>query len=70
MVELFTDLPEEIKKKDELIIDYIITNFMPYQHFNFITNFINTCSDKEEQDFIKFYYSLCLERLMNESNND
>ena len=66
MVELFTNVPEEVKQKDEIIVDYVLKNFMPYQYSNFISNFIKTCSDPEEQEFVNFYYSLRLEQMKGE----
>lgn len=29
MIELFADLPEEVKEKTKLIIDFVINNFTP-----------------------------------------
>ena len=55
MVELFANVPEEVRQKDEILVDYVLKNFMPYQYSNFISNFIKTCSDPEEQEFVNFY---------------
>lgn len=70
MIELFADLPEEVKRKTELIIDFIISHFEPQQGIDFITNYANSCADEQEKQFIKFYFSLRMEQILNEGNND
>lgn len=70
MVELFAELPEEIKRKNELIIDYALQKFDPEQCLSFISNYINSCEDEEEKQFVIFYFSLKMEQLLNENNND
>jgi len=70
MTELFAELPEEIKRKSELIVDFVLTNFNAEQGMPFLTNYINTCTDEEEKNFIIFYLSLRLEQIVDENNND
>lgn len=70
MIELFADLPKEVKRKTELIIDFIISHFEPQQGIDFIVNYANSCSDEQEKQFIKFYFSLRMEQILNEGNND
>lgn len=70
MIELFSDIPIEVKQKNQLIIDYMFQNFQLYQVLNFINNYILFTSDNEEKDFIRFYVNLKMEQLNNENNND
>ena len=70
MVELFADLPDEIKRKNEYIIDFIIKTFNSQQCLAFISSYLNSCENEEEKQFINFYFSLRMEQLLNENNND
>ena len=66
MVELFADIPEEIKKQNELIINFIFNNLTPSQIDIFLKNYINTCSSEEEKDFINFLAGLKIVELEGE----
>lgn len=70
MIELFSNIPIEVKQKNQLIIDYMFQNFELWQILNFVNNYILFTSNDEEKDFIKFYVNLKMEQLNNENNND
>ena len=66
MIELFTELPQEIKNEIRTYIDSILNNFQLLDAANIISEFANNCTNKEEQDFIDFYFNLKLEQLQKE----
>ena len=70
MIELFADLPEEVKEKTKLIIDFVINNFTPQQGIEFLSNYLNSCNDEQEKQFIDFYFSLRMAQILDEDNND
>lgn len=63
MIELFAELPEEIKERSKAIIDYAIANFKPEMGIKFLQGYINSCENLEEQEFINFYFQLRMEQL-------
>ena len=70
MIELFTNIPEEIKIQTELVANFIFNNFDPESSLKFIQNYISSCQDEEEQDFARFYFSMRLEQLLNEGESN
>lgn len=70
MIELFANLPEEVKEQHERIINFALENFEPQQCLSFLKSYINSCENEEEKEFIDFYFSLRMEQLLNENNND
>ena len=70
MVEIFAELPQEIKDSITKIIDILVDNYNPKDCVSIINEIINTTENEEEKDFIRFYFNLKVEQLNNEGNND
>lgn len=70
MIELFADLSDEVKRRNEYIVDFAIKTFEPQQCFNFLSSYAHSCENEEEKQFIDFYFQLRMEQILNESNND
>lgn len=70
MVELFTNIPEEIKIQTELVANFVFNNFEPEAGLKFIQSYISSCQDEEEQDFIRFYFNMRLEQLFKEGESN
>lgn len=70
MVELFADLPQEVKIQIQKFIDSAFNYFDIKDAVNIIANFANSCFNEEEQDFIDFYFNLKMEQFNNEDTND
>ena len=70
MIELFTNIPEEIKTQIELVANFIFNNFDPESGLKFIQSYISSCEDEEEKDFARFYFSMRLEQLINEGESN
>ena len=70
MIELFTNIPEEIKIQTELVANFIFNNFGPEPGLKFIQSYISSCQDEEEQDFARFYFSMRLEQLLSEGESN
>ena len=70
MIELFTNIPKEIKIQTELVANFIFNNFDPESGLKFIQSYISSCQDEEEQDFARFYFSMRLEQLLNEGKSN
>ena len=69
-IELFTNIPEEIKEFITKIINVLVNNYDPRHCVSIINEIINTTENEEEKDFIRFYFNLKVEQLKNENNND
>ena len=70
MIEIFTDIPEEIKNQTELIANFIFNNFDPKSSLNFIQSYISSCQDEKEQDFARFYFNMRLEQFLNKGDSN
>lgn len=70
MIELFTNIPEEVKKQHETAINLIFTTLKPFQINTFLKSYINTTQNEEEKDFINFLVNLKMEKYNNENSDD
>ena len=70
MIELFTNIPEEVKEQTKLIINFIFSQLDPESGLKFIESYISSCENEEERDFIRFYFNMRMDQLLNENNND
>ena len=70
MIEIFENIPAEVKKQTELIVNFIFSYLEPEAGLKFLNNYLTTCQNEEEEEFIRFYFNLRMEQLLNENNND
>ena len=70
MTEIFTNIPEEVKQQTELIANFIFSTLEPEAGLKFIESYIASCKNAEEKEFIRFYFNMRMEQLLNENNND
>lgn len=70
MIEIFTNIPEEVKRQTELVANFIFSNFKPEVGLKFMESYLTSCENEEEKDFIRFYFNMRMEQLLNENNND
>lgn len=55
MIEIFTNIPEEVKQQTELIANFIFSTFEPEASLKFMKSYIASCENEEEKEFIRFY---------------
>lgn len=70
MIELFTGIPDNVKKQNELVINFIFNTLDPESGLKFIQNYISSCQNEEEKDFIRFYFNVRLEQLLNKGDSN
>ena len=70
MTEIFVNIPEEVKEQTKLVVNFIFSQLNPEQGLKFIESYISSCQDEEEKNFIRFYFNMRMEQLLNENNND
>lgn len=70
MVEIYKDIPEEIRKQTELVANFIFSTLEPEVGLKFMESYISSCQDEEEKEFVRFYFNMRMEQLLNEGNND
>jgi len=63
MIELFTELPQEIKDGIRMYINSALKDFRLLDAAKVISEFANSCNNEEEQNFIDFYFNLKLEEM-------
>lgn len=65
MIEIFTNIPEEVKEQTKLIVNFIFSQLDPESGLKFIESYISSCENEEERDFIRFYFNMRMEQLLN-----
>ena len=65
MVEIYKDIPEEIRKQTELIANFIFSTLEPEAGLKFMKSYIASCENEEEKEFIRFYFNMKMEQLLN-----
>lgn len=70
MIELFAEIPVEVKTQHEQIIDLALKTLDVNQLDLFFSNYINSTVNQDEKEFIAFLLQLKMEQLSNENNND
>ena len=70
MIELFPNVPTQIKILTEKWIDLALEQENGLAGAKMIHDFVNSLNNEEEKDFVDFYFQLKMEQLKNEDNND
>lgn len=70
MIEIFDNIPIEIKKLIMQYIDYVFENYRPQEIAQIINDFVKSCTIQEQSEFIDFYFHLKLEQMKDESNSN
>lgn len=70
MIELFSEIPQQIKDAAKFWVDMALQQKNPIDGVKMISEFIKTCSNEEEREFIDFYFNMRMEQLRNESNSN
>ena len=70
MVEIYKDIPEEVRRQTELVANFIFSTLEPEAGLKFMESYIASCENEEEKEFIRFYFNMRMEQLLNENNND
>lgn len=60
-IEIFANLPEEIKQQDEMFVNMAFLQTDAKTIAVMINNYINSCVDEEEKEFIDFYFKMKLQ---------
>ena len=67
MTELFTELPDNIKRQAEKFVDMTLQNDDPFDIVNILNEYTNSCQSEEEREFVQFYINIRLEEMKNGS---
>lgn len=70
MVEIFQSVPDHIKTLAKLWVDLALQQENILDGINMIIEFMKSCDNEEEKEYIDFYFKLRLEQLQNESNSN
>lgn len=69
MVELFSDIPQEVRDRAKFWVDMSLRQSTLIQAAKMIREYINSCVNEEEADYADFYFNVRMEELLNASNN-
>ena len=67
MTELFTNLPESVKRKTEQFVDMTLAQDDPFDIVNILNEYTENCQNEEEREFVQFYINMRLEEMKNGS---
>lgn len=70
MIELFADIPQEVRDRAKFWIDMSLRQHTLSQAAKMIREYINSCTNEEEADFVEFYFHTRMEELLNAGHND
>ena len=70
MIEIFKDIPEEVREQTTLVANFIFSQLEPEAGLKFMDSYIASCENEAEKEFIRFYFNMRLEQILNEGNND
>ena len=67
MTELFTELPDNVKRQAEKFVDMKLQNDDPFDIVNILNEYTESCQSEEEREFVQFYINMRLEEMKNGS---
>lgn len=67
MTELFTELPDNVKRQAEKFVDITLQNNDPFDIVNILNEYTESCQSEEEREFVQFYINMRLEEMKNGS---
>lgn len=67
MTELFTELPDNVKRQAEKFVDMTLQNDDPFDIVNILNEYTDSCQSEEEREFVQFYINMRLEEMKNGS---
>lgn len=67
MTELFTELPDNVKRQAEKFVDITLQNDDPFDIVNILNEYTESCQSEEEREFVQFYVNMRLEEMKNGS---
>ena len=70
MIEIFANIPEEVRQQTELVANFIFSTLEPEAGLKFMESYIASCENEEEKEFIRFYFNMRMAQLLDEGNND
>ena len=65
MTELFTELPDNVKRQAEKFVDMTLQNDDPFDIVNILNEYTESCQSEEEKEFVQFYINMRLEEMKN-----
>ena len=66
MIELFPDIPEQIRKNAEFMFEMALRQKNILSTIKVLNEYTETCSSEEEKEFVEFYFNMRMEQLLNE----
>ena len=68
MIELYADIPEEIKNSAKLVFDLAMMQPDLVSAVKMLDSYTNSCINDYEKEFCDFYFNMRMEQLKDESN--
>ena len=70
MKELFPNVPNYVRRQTEFWVDMASRADSLIEALKIIKNYIDTLDDEENKNYVMFAFTIKMESIKNESNND
>ena len=70
MEELFPNVPNYVRRQTEFWVDIASRANSLIEALNIIKNYLDTLDNEENKDYVMFAFTIKMESIRNESNND
>ena len=70
MTEIFENIPDKVKESAKNAFEVALLLPTPMATVKFLDEYTNSCQNEEEQDFVRFYFGMRMEQMLNENSND
>ena len=68
MIELFADIPEEVKTITKFWAEVSLAQPDIKDTIRMMDEYYNSCTDEEEKDFVNFYFNMKMQQLIGDLN--
>lgn len=70
MIEIFENIPQSVKNKAEFVFNMASYRKSAPSIVKILNDYTNSCTNEEEKEFIRFYFNLRMQELLNGNDNN
>ena len=67
MIEIYADIPQTIKDQAKFWADMALSQKDSFNAAKMMIEYLNSCKNEEEKEFVNFYFKLRIAELNNEN---
>lgn len=70
MTEIYENIPEQVRQQAKFWVDMALLQHSIPTAIRMVNEYINSCANEEEQEFVDFYFRSRMESLLEHANNN